>query len=358
MAAVLRLSQLGAALLLAVPILVAPLLMTGAERSRLAADAAAAVRHHARNMALTAAAGQRTVTTLAASTGPGSQVTLTATVTAGGRRPVPVAEGTVRFYDNDEPTPLGIAPPGTGANAGTYTLTVTRPLSGLQRVVAAFVPFPGGRYLGSRSAAVFFREQSACRDCARAAADSTADGVLSLSTPFTTGSPLDLGTLTLGSTGTFYTASGWLDPDQADVPTEGADPDPTFNGITVVDTLAENTPWTISALASDLSDGVAGPGNLISGEDVGLTDLTAVAVAGDPLTALDLTLADQPAASPPVGPFDTGTLGLGGPAAHVIVSAAAQADGTIGIDGVITINAPSSTQPGVYGGTITITIAS
>jgi hypothetical protein len=359
MAAVLRPPRLGTALL-AVSIVLVALLAIGGPESRLPAGPVktAAVRAEVRTVALVAATGERTVTTLAASTGPGSRVALTAAVTTTGSRPVPVDEGTVRFYVNGARTPLGIAPPGTGASRGTYLLTVTRPLSGLQRAVAVFAPLPGGSYLSSHSAAVLFREQPACRNCRRAATASTTDGALSLSTPFTASSPLDLGTLTLNSSGTFYTASGWLDPNQADVPTEGASPDPTFDGITVVDTQADNTPWTVSALASDLSDGLTGPGNLISGEDVGLTGLTAVAVTGDPLTAADLTLADQPAASPPVGPFDVGTLGLGGPAAHLIISDAAQADGTIGIDGVITINAPTSTQPGVYGGTITITIAS
>jgi hypothetical protein len=65
-----------------------------------------------------------------------------------------------------------------------------------------------------------------------------------------------------------------------------------------------------------------GSGDLISSEDVGLTDLPPVAIPGDPLTGADAT----------------------------------QADGTIGINGLITINAPTSTPAGVYVGTVTITV--
>lgn len=305
---------------------------------------------------LTAATEHRTVTTLAANIGPGSRVTLTAAVRTGGRPVRAVSDGRVRFYDNGARVPLGVAIP--GRIAGTYTLTAVRPLSGLQRVVAVFSPFPDSGYAGSRSVAVSFREPVVCRSCARASATSaqgSADGVLSLSTPFTASSPLSLGTLTLNASGTFYSASAWLDPDQSDVPTEGGSPDPTFNGITVIDTQAANTPWTVSGLASDLSNGTAG--DLISGENVGLTDLTSVAVPGDPLTSADLVFLDQPAASPPVAAADAGTLGLGGAVAHLVVADATQADGTIGINGVITVNAPTSTPAGMYVGTVTITVA-
>jgi len=353
-AGVLRLPHLRLpVLLLVAPVLIMP---------NLAPVVRGVVRHSAEHHApvlLAAAQGQHTVTTLAANIGPGSMVTLTAAVTTAGRPAVAVTDGSVRFYDNGARLPLGIAT--SGRTAGIYTLTVARPLPGLQRVVAIYLPFAHSSYLGSRSVAVFFREPVACRTCTRASAASiqgSADGVLSLSTPFTATSPLDLGTLTLNASGTFYSASGWLDPDHADAPTEGASPDLTFDGITVVDTQAANAPWTVSAQASDLSNGGVESNGLISAEDVGLTDLTAVAVSGDPLTAADLTLVDQPAASPPVSPGDTGTLGLGGPAAHLVVADATQADGTIGINGVITINAPTSTLPGVYGGTITITVES
>jgi hypothetical protein len=336
-------------------LLLAPVLHSAVIRSA-AAQSPVALRSAA-TIALTAATEERTVTTLAANIGPGSQVTLTASVTTAARPAAAVADGRVRFYDNRARLALGIA--ASGRFAGSYTLTVARPLSGLQQVVAVYSPFPGSSYLGSRSAAVFFREPSGCRNCARSSSTSTQnsdDGVLSLSTPFTATSPLSLGTLTLNSSGTFYTASAWLDPAQSDVPTEGGSPDASFNGITVVDTQAANTPWTVSALASDLSDSIMGSGDLISSEDVGLTNLTAVAVPGDPLTGADLTFTDLPAASPPVAPGDAGTLGLGGPTAHLVVADATQADGTIGINGVITVNAPTSTPAGVYVGTVTITV--
>jgi hypothetical protein len=196
-----------------------------------------------------------------------------------------------------------------------------------------------------------------CR-AVQATADIVPSGVLSLATPYTAGEPFDLGTLTLNPTGTFFSASAPLDPDGSDVPTEGAGPaDRTFNGITIVDTQTSNSPWNVTAWASELSNGGDSALSVISGEDVGLTGLTAVAVPGDPLTAGDLTFFDQPAASPPVAASDSGSLGLGGPAPHEIVSDAGQAEGAIGINSTITLNAPSSTQAGVFSGIIVLTLS-
>jgi hypothetical protein len=182
-------------------------------------------------------------------------------------------------------------------------------------------------------------------------------GELALSTPYTSTNPLNVGTLELDSTATFYSASVPLDPDGSDVPTAGASPDPAFNGITVIDTQSGNLPWTITAWSTSLSDDGTSAQSVISGENVGITGLAAVPVPGNSLTAGDLTFFDQPAADPPVAPADTGSLGLGGQVAHVIVTDAGQAEGTIGINGTITINAPTSTQPGTFGGAIVLTLS-
>ena len=312
-----------------------------------------------------------TATTLAETGGGlGGMVTFTATVTraaATATRPVvtgPVVTGTVTFFAtrtlNDSHTVrrLGAASSGTGSGAGSYTLSVRDAPAGPQNVVAVYDPPAGSnQYRSSRSPAVVVVEP-ACADCS--AVQTVADvppGVLSISTPYTTSVPLYLGALALNATGTYFSASAPLDPDSSDVPTAGDGPaDPTFNGITVVDTQASNTPWSITAWAGDLSDDGTGPTSVISAENVGLTGLIAVPVPGNPLTAADLTFADQPAADPPVGAADTGSLGLGGQFPHLIVADSGQADGTIGINGTITINAPSSTQAGTFGGEFVLTV--
>lgn len=294
--------------------------------------------------------------------GPGGPVTLTATVTdTATPADLPVRAGTVSFYVNGASRPLGTADSGTRSNAGVYSLSVRLTGDGPESVVAVYAPPAGdSRYRGSRSPAVSFTEP-ACPACSgvQTVADVLPAGVLSISTPYTASNPLDLGTLALNSSGTYYSASASLDPDGSDVPTGGVGPaDPTFNGITVVDTQDSNVPWSISAWASDLSDGGNNAQSRISGENVGISGLTAVPVPGNPLTAGDLTFFDRPAASPPVAPTDTGSLGLGGQLSHVIVTDSGQAEGTIGINGTITINAPSSTEAGTYAGTIVLTLSS
>ncbi|HUB37487.1 MAG TPA: hypothetical protein VMA72_01405 [Streptosporangiaceae bacterium] len=297
---------------------------------------------------------------------PDGVVTLAATVTAatvtGEARTasLPVSAGTVSFYGNGASRPLGIGASGTGSAAGVYTLSARLDAAAPESVVAIYAP-PGGstRYRGSRSAAVSVAGP-ACSTCAgvQTTADIVPAGVLSISTPYTASEPLDLGTLALNPSGTFFSASAPLDPDSSDVPSAGGGPaDPAFNGITVVDTQVSNLPWTITAWASDLGDGGDSSLSLISGEDVGLTDLTVVPVPDGSVTAGDLTFFDQPAAHPPVGPADTGSLGLGGQVAHVIVTDAGQAEGTIGINGTITVNAPTSTEAGTFGGTIVLTLS-
>lgn len=155
-----------------------------------------------------------------------------------------------------------------------------------------------------------------------------------------------------------FSASASLDPDAAGVPTAGAEPaDPTFNGITVVDTQADDQPWTVSAAAGNLSDDSGDAAGVISGENVGLTNLIAVSVPGNAIGPGDVNLFNQPAASPPAGPAGTSDAGLGG-GQHVIATDTQQPVGTVGINGVVTLSAPTSTEAGLFVGTITFTIAS
>jgi hypothetical protein len=304
----------------------------------------------------------QTVSTLA-ETGAGTAgpVTFTATVTdITGAGASPESAGTVGFYANGSATSLGTARSGTGAKAGTYTLRHTFNGAGANSVVAVYAPPSGDPPQDeSTSAAVTFTT-AACTSCTGSGSiEATIPaGVLSIYTPFTTTSPPNLGTLSISTSGDYFSASVELDPNQADTPTAGAEPaDPTFSGISVVDTQAGNLPWTITAWASALTDGAANAGSTISGEDVGLTGLTAVPVPDNALTAADLTFSDQAAANPPVGPDDAGSQGLGGPVPHVIATDAVQGDGTIGINGLLTITAPTSTESGLFTGTVDLTIS-
>jgi hypothetical protein len=267
-----------------------------------------------------------------------------------------ITAGTVNLFDNGSTTPFASGSVGAG---GAYSITFTYSSAGAHSVVATFVPASGATVAGSSSAPVTFTETPpACTTCNNVATieGTVPAGTLAISTPFTTTNPLNLGTLQLNAGGTFFSASAPLDPNASDVPTAGQIPNTTFNGITVVDTQAGNLPWHVTAAASNLSDGSGHANGVISGENVGLTGLTPVFVPGNGIVAGDVTVTNQSAASPPVGPTDPGSAGLGG-GTHLIAADSTQADGTVGINGTVTLNAPTSTEAGIFVGTITFTIS-
>jgi hypothetical protein len=268
----------------------------------------------------------------------GTPVVFTATVADSGD-PAYVPTGTVTFYDNGSATPLGTATLAGGV--ATFTYTFAR--AGAHSVVAVYNPSPCSPWCSSKSCPVTFTQTAPTSTCGCAdeqTIEATIAGTLAIYTPYTSARPLNLSTLVLNAAGTYFTA------------------DSTFSGITVVDTQAGNLPWTVTALASNLGDGGPDAGSTISAQDVGLTRLAAVTVPGNALTAADLAFTNQPAASPPVTPGNTGHQGLGGSAAHTIVADSQQADGTVGINGTVTVNAPTSTEAGLFVGTITFTVAS
>jgi len=288
--------------------------------------------------------------------GPAGLVTFSGTVTDTTTPTKIITAGTVNLFDNGSTTPFASGSVGAG---GAYSIPFTYSSAGAHSVVATFVPASGATVAGSSSSPVAFTEQApACTTCTdvQTITATVPAGTISISTPYTATNPLNLGTLQINPAGTFFTASAKLDPNAANVPTAGQSPNPTFNGITVVDTQSGNLPWTVSAAASNLSDGSGHPNGAISGENVGLTGLTPVFVPGNAIVAGDVTTTDQAAASPPVGPTDTGSLGLGGGIAHAIAADSAQPVGTVGINGTVTLNAPTSTEAGIYTGTITFTI--
>jgi len=292
-----------------------------------------------------------TSTTLAESGGGAAAgpVTFTGTVTDT-TLGTPVTSGTVSLYDNGSTTPFAST---AVSSTGTYSVTYTYTSAGSHSVVATFSG--NSATDGSSSPAVTFTESApACTTCNTVATieGTVPAGTISISTPYTATNPLNLGTLALNSAGTYFSAAASLDSGTGDVP--GVN----FNGITVVDTQSGDLPWTVSALSTALSDGSGHPGGTISGENVGLTNLTPVFVSGNAIQTGDVTVTDQPAATPPVSPTDTGSLGLGGSAAHQIAADSAQPDGTVGINGTVTLNAPTSTEAGIFVGTITFTIAS
>ncbi|HUB37386.1 MAG TPA: hypothetical protein VMA72_00895 [Streptosporangiaceae bacterium] len=293
--------------------------------------------------------------------GPAGPVTFTGTVTDTTTPATTVTGGSVSLFDNGSSTPFVTTAVGAGGN---FSTTFTYTSAGDHSVVATYSGTTSGspEFAGSSSAPQTFAETApACTTCndVQTITGTVPAGTISISTPYTPANPLNLGTLALTPDGKYFTASASLDPNASDVPTAGQSPNSTFNGITVVDTQSGDLPWTVSALSSSLTDSpTPDAGGTISGENVGLTGLTPVFVPGNAIAAGDVSTFDQTAATPPVGPTDTGSLGLGGSTAHVIATDTAQPEGTVGINGTVTLNAPTSTEAGVFTGTITFTIAS
>lgn len=263
--------------------------------------------------------------------------TLTASITPAN------AAGSVQFLDGS--TSLGSAT----VSGGTATLTYGNFGVGAHSITAVFTPADSSLFLGSTTTAADTFTLGAAAGAAPDAQPITVDvpaGSLSITTPYTTANPLNVGNLALNAAGTELTGTASFG-NTADI----------NNTIKVVDTRTGGNNWTVSALSSALDAGTASGD--ISAENVGLTGVTAVPVAGNHLTAANVTTHDNAAADPAVAIGDTGSLGLGGTTAHQVAAsndAVNGGTGTIGFVGTLTVTAPTSIKPGHYTGTITFTV--
>lgn len=205
-------------------------------------------------------------------------------------------------------------------------------VGGGHNISAAFIPANPAAFTPSTSSAqlatVSYPANQPVPDEQTIVADVDA-GAITISTPYTPTNPLvvdgDPSTplvadpLKLNPTNTMYTGSA------------------AFEHIIVTDTRAGGLPWTLTALAGALSEPLGGT---INGQNVGLTNLaeqpgtSGVGV----LTATDVQAANAVAAS------DAGALGLGGTAGHEVLRRAAPGTGTVEYKGLLTIQAPTSTQ--------------
>jgi hypothetical protein len=302
----------------------------------------------------------------------GDNIGLSSTVLTGS---TPVTAGTVSFFADGSATPLnatGITPDATGT--ATFALASGLP-AGTHSIVAKFTPTSVTAFEASQSPPVSFIENTAApagTACAQKGSQcselqniqtTVPIGTLVINTPYTSSNPLILPDMALNAASTELTTSAPL------------------TCITVTDTTSGGAPWTAQALAQQLSNSTppasppAGAFETINPENVGLTGFSAPAPGHDgvgtdgPGVACpdtqsytgSLAAVDNPAA-PGVAPSDSGSLGLGGtgPAdgthAHTFASGSG-GDGTATLDALLTLNAPTSTAPGVYKGTITFTVS-
>jgi hypothetical protein len=271
----------------------------------------------------------------------GTDVALSSTVTPA------AAVGTVSWFDNGSTTPLN-ATAVTPNASGVATFDIPAGLAaGSHSIVAKFTPTNVANFQVSQSAPqAFVLQPQAVGACAQAGSQCTATaniqatvpvGTLVLTTPYTSTAPLILPNFALNTGLTQYSTTA------------------PFNNITVVDTRSGDLPWTLTALASNLSDGGTHAGSLICSQNVGLTGVTSTPGTG---FAGTVTPTANAAATPPVAPVAgacTGTQGLGGTAPHTVAAASAGL-GTDVLNGTLTLTAPTSTEPGLFTGTITFTV--
>jgi hypothetical protein len=251
-------------------------------------------------------------------------------------------DGSVKFFDNGTSL-LGSAPVGAG---GVATLSYSAFTVGPHSITAQFVPTDSTVFSTSTSLAIPFTadEPTSTPDPQTLEVNIPA-GTLTITTPYNPSNPFNLGTANFSPDDSAFTASAPFG--------DGANPQ---NGVTVTDTRAGDQGWTASATVTDFAD----PSNdLINGQNLSFTGVTPSYITGNALqsgvVASDVT--STPPGGTPYGAAASGSDGLkGGP--HAFATApAGTSTGEVFLDGVLTLNAPTSTPSGEYTATLTFTIA-
>ncbi len=184
-------------------------------------------------------------------------------------------------------------------------------------------------------------------------------GGLYISTPYTATNPFNLGNAVLNPATATFSASAPF----------GSASDPGA-GVSITDTQAAGTGWVAFAQTTDFTSGT----NTINGQNLTLTNVTPVSIPGNSLTASDV--ATQSVTDTGLGTADSYAAGAGGTdglQAFSDVSPSGTADahqfaattsnapgfgiGSIYVDGVLNLVAPSSTPAGTYTATLTFTIS-
>jgi hypothetical protein len=212
---------------------------------------------------------------------------------------------------------------------------------GAHNIVAQFVPTDSSVYETSTSEAVLFTATTpAIAPAAQSIETAIPSGSLTITTPYSSSSPFQLGTAALNADATEFTASAPFG--SVSSPTEG---------VTITDTRAGDLPWTASATVTNFTNG---SGGIINAQNLTFTDVTPAYIIGNALQSGSVTTSNI-TNSEIYGPTATGTDGLsGGP--HEFATATEGA-GSVYIDGVLTLISPTSTPGGEYTATLTFTVS-
>lgn len=263
----------------------------------------------------------------------GDVVSLSAAVTPAG------VAGDVQFKDNGSNIGAPVAVDAAGVATFDWTATV-----GGHSLTAVFTPTNTADYGTSTSAPQTLNANPGGQfdiDDQTIVTDIDA-GTIDVSTPYTPtnplvvdGDPLTAGDqpLALNTDNTMYVGSAL------------------FEHIIVTDTRAGGLPWHLVAQAGDLTSGT----NAINGQNVGLTGLELVTGNGAGGATFGVTPTNNPAGSA-LAVGAAGTAGLGG-TTHAVLDRVAPGTGFVEFKGLLTIQAPTSTQAGHYTGTVTFTVS-
>ena len=253
-------------------------------------------------------------------------VTLTATVAGTG-------PGIVEFFD-------GRTSVGESVVSGDIaTLTVSSLGPAAHSMTATFTPSDHGP--AATSAPVILMLSPSSSHVGVAVVQPMNDpGTLTMTTPYTPTNPLELGALQ-------------LDPTATKLATSVSFGSPSTAAVEVADSRVGNPNWTVSVQTNDFVDPAAH--TFISAQNTGITGLTAVPTPGGLLGANDITFDNI---APPPVPLAAGAAGSDGLAGkpHQLASTVNGGNGAIGFYGVFSLEAPTSTAPGAYQGTIVFTI--
>ena len=283
----------------------------------------------------------------------GSDATVTVTVTdADGSAPA----GTVALSDNGAALTGASAPTtvqNTAPNSEVFTYDVPAGFAtGAHAVSAIFTPTNTTTFGTSpQSNVVTFSTNPALQGaCVVTPANCTDTqtitgtvpaGTIIITTPYTATAPLSLGTLVLAQ-----------DPGNGTLQFSASAP---FANIKIVDTRAGDLPYTVMAQSSNLTDGTGHTNGVINSQNVGLTAVTGVGSGGfSGVPSFTQNPAANPAVAPGVGLGAAGDQGLG--LVPHTVGGVDHGAGTFTFNGLLTLNAPSSTEPNLYTGTIVFTV--
>jgi Bacterial Ig-like domain (group 3) len=259
-----------------------------------------------------------------------------------------VPTGTVQFFDGA--TSIG-SPVALAAGVATLHDTAGFTFSSPGPTHSITAVYSGSSTIaGSTSQAVVFtatapacpngEDPTLCTDPQTVEA-TVAAGTITITTPYSPSNPLNLGTFQLNSAGTLLSASAPF-----------GNTTNTASEIFVTDTRAGDTNWTASVQSGNFTS-TQSPGTPIDGQNAGLVGLTVQPVAGNALTAGNVTVTNNPSGTAPI--ISGGTQGIGG-AKHTFAVTTAGGDGSVGFTGTFTLNAPTSTGAGLYTGTVTFTV--